>query len=178
MQIEWNLTLLAAAGVGLLIGLAVGLLARGRSGSAERARAEQLEGELEQTREELESHRDDVARHFAETSDLFRDVTEQYTRLYAHLASGARSFSVDDVPAIGDLEKPLIGGTAAQAATEAASAPADPEQATLDHPAHDAAEGDASAAAGADSTPADGTSETAEPAVKTNGGTAPAPPTA
>lgn len=109
MAIEWNVTLLAAFGVGLLVGLALGLVLRGRSNAADRERAEQLDAELTQTREDLEAHREEVARHFGQTSDLFRDMTEQYTRLYAHLAAGARAFSTGEVPALGQLDASLIG---------------------------------------------------------------------
>ncbi|MBW2267561.1 MAG: DUF1043 family protein [Deltaproteobacteria bacterium] len=127
MPIEWNLTVLTALGVGLLVGVGLGLLFRGRSGAAERARAEQLDAELEQTREDLEAHRDDVARHFQETSDLFRGVTEQYSRLYAHLATGARAFSTDAVPMLGALETPLLGRTDGASAEAAAGSELEPE---------------------------------------------------
>ncbi len=123
MPIDWNVTVLAALGVGLRVGVGVGVLLRERSGSAARTRAEQLESELGQTREELEAHREDVARHFQETSDLFRGVTEQYSRLYTHLAAGARTFSTDGVPALGALETPLLGREDA-APPESAATPA------------------------------------------------------
>ena len=100
MAIESSLILLATLGVGLAIGAVLMNLLGRRAGRADRERADQLETELEQTREELEVHREDVARHFQQTSDLFRDVTEHYTRLYAHLATGARAFSTDEVPAL------------------------------------------------------------------------------
>ena len=133
MAIESSLILLATLGVGLAIGAVLMNLLGRRAGRADRERADQLETELEQTREELEVHREDVARHFQQTSDLFRDVTEHYTRLYAHLATGARAFSTDEVPALGELDQTLIGDAARQAPEKSgngseaqASAPAAP----------------------------------------------------
>jgi uncharacterized membrane-anchored protein YhcB (DUF1043 family) len=120
---EWNPEWITPAAVALAIGFGLGALAlfavMRRAGASDRERAEQLATELEETREELESHREEVARHFARTSDLFRDLTEQYTQLYAHLANGARAFC-PDVPALGQLDAPLL-------AAEREAAPAAPE---------------------------------------------------
>jgi len=124
---EWSATILLAFGVGLALGaVAVGLLQR-RSGGAARERAKQLGIELDETREELETQRAEVAKHFEETSDLFRDLTEQYTRLYAHLSEGAREFCAEEVPALGrGLDAPLL---AADADSDLAEEPsADEEQ--------------------------------------------------
>jgi uncharacterized membrane-anchored protein YhcB (DUF1043 family) len=109
---EWSPTILLAFGVGLALGaVAVGLLQR-RSGGAARERAQQLAIELDKTREKLETQRAEVAKHFEETSGLFRDLTEQYTRLYAHLSEGAREFCPEEVPALGrGLEGPLLGAS-------------------------------------------------------------------
>jgi len=71
-----------------------------RGGRAAEDRAAQLEVELAQVRSELEAQGQQIATHFVRTSDLFRDLTERYTQLYAHLAEGARQFCPDDVPAI------------------------------------------------------------------------------
>ena len=109
---EWNAMILLAFGVGLALGAAaLGLLQR-RSGGAVREREEQLGVELEEAREELEAQRAEIAKHFGETSDLFRDLTEQYTRLYAHLSEGAREFCPEDVTALGGgFDSPLLGGS-------------------------------------------------------------------
>lgn len=127
MPIDWNVTVLAALGVGLLVGVGVGAFLRGRSGAADRARAEQLEGELEQTREDLDAHRDEVARHFQETSDLFRDVTAQYSRLYTHLAAGARTFSTDAVAMLEGLDTPLLAHSDAAQGESAPETQLEPE---------------------------------------------------
>ena len=105
-----DLNLLWAAAAGLVVGAGVVFLLMRRGGSVNRERAESLASELEETRLELETHREEVSGHFARTSDLFRDLTEQYTRLYAHLAKGAREFCPDDVPSLGQgLDTPLLG---------------------------------------------------------------------
>lgn len=102
---EWWLAL---GGVALL-GLVVGFLL-GRQGSAARARARRLEGQLEdlrgeyertdaelresreeirRTQEELDGYRRKVADHFAGTSERLRELTLQYRAVYNHLAEGA-----------------------------------------------------------------------------------------
>ena len=93
----------------LLVGVVLGLLL-GRRTSAARARARQLEGELEdlrkeheraqaevqagreeleRTREGLESYRGKVSDHFVGTSERLRELTFQYRAIYNHLAEGA-----------------------------------------------------------------------------------------
>ena len=51
-----------------------------------------------------------MGKHFSGTSDLFRDLTHQYTTLYAHLAEGARELCPDQVPSLGHGmgEPPLV----------------------------------------------------------------------
>jgi len=93
------LLLLSFAG-GAIAGalLALWLVRRGERAAEDRAA--QLEIELAQMRSDLEAQAAQIATHFVRTSDLFRDLTERYTQLYAHLAEGARQFCPDDVPAI------------------------------------------------------------------------------
>jgi uncharacterized membrane-anchored protein YhcB (DUF1043 family) len=109
---DWSSTTLLAFGTGLALGaVSVGFFRR-RSSSAERERAKKLAGELDEALERLEAQRAQVAKHFEETSDLFRDLTEQYTRLYAHLAEGAREFSSEEIPALGrGFGSPLLEGS-------------------------------------------------------------------
>ena len=90
-----------AIAFGLLVGGLAAGLALGRGGSRARARIRELELELRQAREEQAAYRDQVGKHFSGTSDLFRDLTHQYTALYAHLAEGARDLCPDQVPALG-----------------------------------------------------------------------------
>lgn len=109
---EWSATIFLAFGAGLLLGgLVVGLLQR-RSGGAAREHAAQLAIELEEACGRLEEQRAEVARHFEETSGLFRDLTEHYTRLYAHLSEGAREFCTGEMPALGrGFDAPLLGAS-------------------------------------------------------------------
>jgi hypothetical protein len=105
------MTLEVLIGVGLFgLGLGVGFLFRRSDRTAQR-RVEELELELLKARGRLEEHRDQVVKHFEQTSDLFRDLTEDYTALYAHLAQGARDLCPDRVPAIGGgFAGPLLEG--------------------------------------------------------------------
>ena len=81
---------------GLFLGLA---LARGGQGA--RARARRLEGELRQAQDALVGYQDQVGKHFVQTSDLFSDLTRQYSAVWDHLAEGARSLCAERGPAIG-----------------------------------------------------------------------------
>ena len=65
-----------------------------------RGRAEWLERELEDEQLRHEAYQQEVEKHFAQTSDLFRDLTQQYTALYGHLAEGARELCSTQVPAL------------------------------------------------------------------------------
>jgi len=98
-------------GVGLFgLGVGLGLWLR-RGDRAAHQRVEELELELLRARGRLEEHRDQVVKHFEQTSDLFRDLTEDYTALYAHLAQGARDLCPDQVPGIGrGFAGPLLEG--------------------------------------------------------------------
>jgi uncharacterized membrane-anchored protein YhcB (DUF1043 family) len=81
---------------GVLLGL---ILARGGKGA--RARARRLEKELRQAQELLASYQDQVAKHFVQSSDLFEDLTRQYTAVWDHLAQGARDLCAERVAALG-----------------------------------------------------------------------------
>jgi uncharacterized membrane-anchored protein YhcB (DUF1043 family) len=109
MNPGFDLSLLGSLAAGLILGAGLVFMLMRRGGTVNRERAESLTTELDETRLDLESHREEVSKHFAETSDLFRDLTEQYTRLYVHLASGAREFCPDEVPSLGQgLDTPLL----------------------------------------------------------------------
>jgi uncharacterized membrane-anchored protein YhcB (DUF1043 family) len=130
---EWAWTL---GGV-LLLGLVVGFLL-GRQGSAARARARRLEGqledlrgeyeraeselresreEIERTQEELEGYRRKVADHFAGTSERLRELTLQYRAIYNHLAEGAGELCPDSF-------EQLEGGLGLDALPEESEEPA------------------------------------------------------
>ncbi len=82
----------------IVAGIATGLLVARRG---ETSRRKALEEELAQERAERTRYQDAVAQHFGKTSDLFRELTSQYSALYTHLAEGARDLCADRVPALG-----------------------------------------------------------------------------
>jgi len=107
---EPNSLIIVALAAGLLIGALLVHLIHRRSSGINRDRAEQLALEVEETRAELEANRDDVSRHFEQTSELFHDLTQQYSRLYSHLAEGAREFSNGGISELGrGFQNPLLG---------------------------------------------------------------------
>jgi uncharacterized membrane-anchored protein YhcB (DUF1043 family) len=82
-------------GIGLfVVGIGVGTLLQPSSKKL-KARAEKAEADLADERERFKSHRGEVEQHFEKTSDLFRDMTQQYVSLYSHLAEGARVLAPD-----------------------------------------------------------------------------------
>ncbi len=83
-----------------VLGVVVGLLAA-RGGEGARAQARRLEEELAEARERLAGYEDQVAKHFAQTSELFADLTRQYTAVWDHLAEGSRELCAERVPALG-----------------------------------------------------------------------------
>ena len=89
-------------------GLGLGLMF-GRGDRAVRAEASRLEAEAREAKRQLQEERARIEKHFGQTSELFRDLTSQYTELYAHLAEGAREFCPEGSPALGPgLNDPLL----------------------------------------------------------------------
>jgi hypothetical protein len=52
-----------------------------------------LQAELEQARSEMESYKASVNTHFNKTSDLVNELTQDYVKVYRHLAEGAKTLS-------------------------------------------------------------------------------------
>jgi uncharacterized membrane-anchored protein YhcB (DUF1043 family) len=52
-----------------------------------------LQAELEQARKEMETYKASVNTHFNKTSDLVNDLTQDYVKVYRHLAEGAQTLS-------------------------------------------------------------------------------------
>lgn len=110
---------LVAGFIGLLLGVGLMmLLDRRRAGGKS----------VEQLREEFDDYRGKVAGHFAETSDLFRDMTEKYRDVYNHLAAGSQALCEDpmkharleftDHEEIGHADDKADEGQAAEAQSE------------------------------------------------------------
>ncbi len=105
-------------GVGLVAGIGV----HRQRNRALRARVAELERDLETSRFEFHGYRDRVEKHFGQTSDLFRDLTVQYTALYAHLAEGARELCPERVPELGrGFEAALLNPSTEAQAPQAAA---------------------------------------------------------
>lgn len=129
---------------GALSGALLTLWAVRRGERTAQDRLGELEIELAKVRSELEARGAQIASHFERTSDLFRDLTQRYTQLYAHLADGARQFCPDDLPAIAQgLEGLLPGGGSG---TEPASTGSDPSMRASAASAAEERPGDADAA--------------------------------
>jgi uncharacterized membrane-anchored protein YhcB (DUF1043 family) len=106
-----------------LIGLGTGVFLRRSGVRTARAEAERLGQDLGTTRSqlanaeetllaaqrELEQQSSAISKHFERTSELFRDLTRQYTALYSHLAEGARELCPDQrIPLGVGFGEPLL----------------------------------------------------------------------
>ena len=100
MEFEEGILQIGAALVLLGIGWMLAQLWGGAQRRA-RARIQELETELARTHQELEGYRDRVEKHFSQTSELFADLTRQYSAVWDHLAEGARSLCPERWTAIG-----------------------------------------------------------------------------
>lgn len=52
--------------------------------------ARKLKSDLEKTEEEFEAYKSSVTSHFSKTSELVNDLTQDYVKVYKHLAEGAQ----------------------------------------------------------------------------------------
>lgn len=96
-QFEFGAILITVLIAGLVFGclLAYALLQRKFNPKAEAAAA---------TKEEFEEYKDKVDEHFNKTSEMFKDVTTQYKKLYDHMALGAIELSKADTVTMPRLE--------------------------------------------------------------------------
>ncbi len=76
--------------IALLIGLAAGILAQ-RLISRPGRETEDLRQARDAAQQELEQYRESVNQHFDKTSELVNDLTQNYVRVYQHLAEGAQT---------------------------------------------------------------------------------------
>ena len=53
--------------------------------------ASKLRAQLDETKEELDSYKASVSSHFNKTSDLVNELTQDYVKVYKHLAEGAQT---------------------------------------------------------------------------------------
>ena len=77
-----------ALATGILLGFLFNRLLNPSAGDIE-----QLKTELESARAEMERYKASVNTHFNKTSELVNDLTQDYVKVYRHLAEGAQTLS-------------------------------------------------------------------------------------
>jgi len=78
--------------IALAVGAVLGVLFQRMLGSST-GDADQLRAELEAARSEMERYKASVNSHFSKTSDLVSELTQDYVKVYQHLAEGAQALS-------------------------------------------------------------------------------------
>ncbi len=76
--------------IGLIAGAMIGALAY-RLLAPSVKQADKTKSELDMAREELSSYKASVDSHFDKTSELVNDLTQNYVKVYRHLAEGAQT---------------------------------------------------------------------------------------
>ena len=76
--------------IALLAGAMIGVLAY-RLLSPSVKQADQIKSERDSARKELDDYKASVNQHFDKTSELVNDLTQNYVKVYQHLAEGAQS---------------------------------------------------------------------------------------
>ncbi len=76
--------------IALVAGVMIGALAY-RLLAPSIKQADQIKTELDTARDELDSYRTSVGQHFDKTSELVNDLTQNYVKVYQHLAEGAQT---------------------------------------------------------------------------------------
>lgn len=76
--------------IALVAGVLIGVLAY-RLLAPSLKQADQVKSELDDAREELADYKANVNQHFEKTSELVNDLTQNYVKVYQHLAEGAQS---------------------------------------------------------------------------------------
>ena len=81
----WQISILA-----LIVGAMIGALAY-RLLAPSVKQTGKIKTELDEAREELNSYKASVNQHFSKTSELVNDLTQNYVKVYQHLAEGAQT---------------------------------------------------------------------------------------
>jgi uncharacterized membrane-anchored protein YhcB (DUF1043 family) len=84
VQFVWLMGIGALIGGGIIGAIAYRNLAPTRNA------ASNLKAELDQARDEMESYKASVNNHFEKTSELVNELTQDYVKVYKHLAEGAQ----------------------------------------------------------------------------------------
>ena len=77
-----------ALGCGFMLGVLLLRLLNPAAGDVAK-----LQADLEKARSEMESYKASVNTHFNKTSDLVNELTQDYVKVYRHLAEGAQALS-------------------------------------------------------------------------------------
>jgi uncharacterized membrane-anchored protein YhcB (DUF1043 family) len=81
----WQISIIA-----LVVGAMIGAMAY-RLLAPSVKKAGKIKTELDSAREKLDSYKDSVNQHFNKTSDLVNDLTQNYVKVYQHLAEGSQT---------------------------------------------------------------------------------------
>lgn len=87
----WQIAIIA-----LVAGAMIGALVY-RLFSPSVKQANKIKADLDQTRGELANYKASVGQHFDKTSELVNDLTQNYVRVYQHLAEGAQTLGGNKV---------------------------------------------------------------------------------
>ena len=85
-----SLSIFIIGGMCFGLGVAVGALLF-KAYSPEQSKARDLEKHLHEKQDELKNYQLEVTEHFTETSQLLKDLTENYRDVHNHLAKGAQT---------------------------------------------------------------------------------------
>lgn len=119
----WIIALLA-----FFVGIAGGILLH-KLNSSSGSQAEKLKTEKVALQAELDEYKGSVADHFAQTSEMLGNLTENYVKVYQHLAEGSQSLTNTEHPALqlGLSEKQLSASIKQIETPEEASATTKPD---------------------------------------------------
>lgn len=81
------------------IGIAGGIFIN-KSNIASSGKTEKLKSEKEALQAEFDEYKGSVADHFAQTSEMLGNLTENYVKVYQHLAEGSQSLTNAEHPAL------------------------------------------------------------------------------
>lgn len=90
---------IAIAGLTLIVGLVIGILAASRLLPAKQENRD-LQKELTETRDRMDSYRGEVAEHFQQSAKMLEQLSDSYRDIHNHLAQGANTL----------LERPVTQG--------------------------------------------------------------------
>jgi len=99
------------------------------------SQAEQLKGEKQALEEEFDEYKSSVAEHFEKTSEMLNGLTDNYVKVYQHLAEGSQALTNADHPALklGLNEKQLAASLQQIENSEESGAGSDDMQAPRDY---------------------------------------------